>query len=218
MTIRSTKFVKGIVKEEDLLTDDLPQLLFIGRSNVGKSSVINSFVNKKNMAVSSATAGRTTQVNVFLINHDFYLIDLPGYGYAKGADTNRQDIVDLISWYVFRDHTEERRIVLIVDAETGLMDSDLRMIRLLNAEKEDYIVLANKADKITGNKLSESLKDIREAVGDHTVITYSARKNTGKNELTHAALKGLKKITPPEKFEEFELNRYVFEDEIEEKN
>lgn len=208
MTIRSTKFIRGITKQADVLTDGLPQLLFIGRSNVGKSSVINSFVNKKNMAISSATAGRTTQINVFLINKDFYLIDLPGYGYARGSDVARQNITDLISWYVFVEHKEERRIILIVDAELGLTESDLHMIQLLEEEHADYIVLANKSDKVKGNTLAVRLNEIREAVQNHVVISYSATKNTGLSDLTYAALSGLKKIPAKVKVEELQMNRY----------
>ena len=79
MNITSAKFVKGVVGEDEILDDGIPQVAFIGRSNVGKSSVINSLVNQKALAITSSTPGRTQQINIFLINKEFYLVDLPGY-------------------------------------------------------------------------------------------------------------------------------------------
>lgn len=208
MTIRSAVFVRGIVREEDTIRDGIPQLLFIGRSNVGKSSVINSFTNKKDLAISSSTPGRTTQVNVFLINKNFYLVDLPGYGYARGSTQDRQRIADLISWYVFSEHVEMRRVVLIVDVEVGLTETDLHMIKLLNEDNAEYIVLANKVDKIKGNELSKSIKKIKEHTGNHMVIPYSAKKGKGLSELTKATLNGLSKVAKDDIPVELEMNRY----------
>lgn len=208
MTIRSAVFVKGIFKDEDILRDGIPQLLFIGRSNVGKSSVINSFTNKKGLAISSSTPGRTTQVNVFFVNKQFYLVDLPGYGYARGSSADRQNIADLVSWYVFMEHPEMRRIVLIVDVEVGLTDTDLHMIKLLNEDEADYIVLANKSDKIKGNELTNSLKKIKEHTGNHIVIPYSAKKSKGLSELTKNALNGLSRVKEEDIPIPLELNRY----------
>ena len=89
MKINSAKFVKGIIGSDDILTDGLPQVAFVGRSNVGKSSVINSLTNHKDLAISSPYPGRTREINLFLINESFYLIDLPGYGYAKVPPARR---------------------------------------------------------------------------------------------------------------------------------
>ena len=85
MNITSAIFVKGLVGDDEILNDGKDQVAFIGRSNVGKSSVINSLVNKKDLARTSSFPGRTQEINVFLINKDFYLVDLPGYGFAKGS-------------------------------------------------------------------------------------------------------------------------------------
>jgi len=101
MKIKTAVFVRGVTNEGNMVHDDIPQVAFIGRSNVGKSSVINSICNNKKLARSSAMAGRTQEINLFLINDSFYLVDLPGYGYARGSRDNRQLITERINWYFF---------------------------------------------------------------------------------------------------------------------
>jgi GTP-binding protein len=188
MNIKTARFIRGIAKKEDMVTDGIPQVLFMGRSNVGKSSVINSFTGKKNMAISSSTPGRTQEINLFLINNAFYLADLPGYGYAAGSVHNRKKIMERISWYVFSEHTEARKIVLIVDAEIGVTEDDTYILQLLEEHGIDIIIVANKADKLKSGKLKEKIDEISKKVGTHQVIEYSAKKNTGIGQLTSAIL------------------------------
>lgn len=208
MVIKSATFVRGITKEEDMLDDGIPQVLFIGRSNVGKSSVINSFTRTKELAISSSTPGRTRQVNVFFVNKQFYLIDLPGYGFARGSEDARAKIADLISWYIFFEHQEMRRVVVIIDIVVGLMESDMHIIKLLEEDKTEFIILANKSDKLKANELKNNLDAVRKQVGAHTIIPYSAKKNKGLTELTGAALYGLKKISKDNLIVPLEMNRY----------
>jgi len=208
MNIKSAKFVRGITTERDRIHDGLPQILFIGRSNVGKSSVINAFTKSKNLAISSSTPGRTRQINVFLINKQFYLVDLPGYGFASGSVENRVKLKDLISWYLFMEHTEMRRIVVIIDIEIGLQESDLHIIRLLEEEKADFIIVANKSDKLKNQKLLANLKKVKSQVGAHKVIQFSARKNLGVTDLTSAALHGIRALEKDAIVVPLEMNRY----------
>src|SRR5881394_1791063 len=123
MNIKSADFVKGITGDDIILTDNIPQIAFIGRSNVGKSSVINSLANKKAMARSSSSAGRTKEINFFLINKDFYLVDLPGYGFAHGSLDERKNIQQLIYWYLTNPEVEQKKVVLIIDANVGVTQS-----------------------------------------------------------------------------------------------
>lgn len=208
MNIKSAKFVRGITKEADILTDKIPQILFIGRSNVGKSSVINAFTRTKNLAISSSTPGRTRQINVFLINSQFYLVDLPGYGYASGSVDNRVKLRDLISWYLFMRHYEARRVVLIIDIEIGLQESDLHIIQLLEEERADFIVVANKSDKLKHQKLLKNLEEVKKQVKGRTVIPFSAKKNIGISELTTAAMKDIKFVKKEAEIVPLEMNRY----------
>ena len=101
MKITSAKFVKGVVGPDEALRDGTPQIAFIGRSNAGKSSLLNSLTNSKKLAITSKTPGRTKEINVFLINGTHYFMDLPGYGYARAGGDTLQKLSDLIFWYLF---------------------------------------------------------------------------------------------------------------------
>jgi len=98
MKITSAKFIKGMVGPDDSLNSKIPQIAFIGRSNAGKSSLLNSLTNSKKLAVTSNTPGRTKEINVFLINESHYFMDLPGYGYARAGGETLEKLSQLIFW------------------------------------------------------------------------------------------------------------------------
>ena len=186
MKIKSADFVKGIVGDDDILTDGVPQVAFIGRSNVGKSSVINSLVNRRDLARSSSTAGRTREVNFFLINRAFYLVDLPGYGFAKMSLENRDTLRALIYWYLLYANVEHKKIVLIVDAKVGVTGYDTEVLRRLDEAGKDVVVVANKIDKVKRSARVVQLAAIQAAVGAaHKVIPYSAVEKIGVGELVN---------------------------------
>jgi GTP-binding protein len=185
MKIKSAEFVKGIMGEDDILTDGIPQVAFIGRSNVGKSSVINSFVNRRDLAHSSSTAGRTREVNFFLVNRAFYLVDLPGYGYAKMSLENRDVLRKLIYWYLLYANVDHRKVVLIVDAKVGVTDYDTEVLRRLDDAGKNVVVVANKVDKVKKSAYAAQLVAIQAAVGAHKVIPYSATEKIGIGELVN---------------------------------
>ena len=110
MNITSAKFIKGVVGPADILDDGTPQIAFIGRSNAGKSSLLNSLTNSKKLAITSKTPGRTREINVFLINNTHYFMDLPGYGYAKAGGDTIEKISDLISWYLFESDNQPKKM------------------------------------------------------------------------------------------------------------
>jgi len=189
MHIRSAQFIKGITGEDDLLEDGKPQIAFVGRSNVGKSSVINSLTREKNLARTSSFPGLTQQINVFLINKSFYLVDLPGYGYAKiSAQVGRQ-LSKLINWYLFESAYKQKTIVLIIDAVVGPTANDLDMLQGLEDYGKNIIIVANKIDKLKQSDYQKKLQKIQNLVGKHKIIPYSTQKKIGVNELTDAILK-----------------------------
>ena len=188
MQITSAEFVKGVVGEDEILTDGLPQIAFIGRSNVGKSSVINTLANKKDLARTSSFAGRTKEINLFLINKTFYLVDLPGYGFAKASVEERKTLQELIYWYLLNSDYEQRKVVLIIDAGIGLTDSDLKMLYSLEQKQKTIIIVANKIDKVKKSFLKNQLKKIQEEAGEHKIFPYSAEKKIGVRELTQEIL------------------------------
>jgi GTP-binding protein len=183
MKIKSAQFIKGIIGTNEILEDGKQQFAFIGRSNVGKSSVINSLVNQKSLAHTSSTPGRTQEINLFLINNSFYLVDLPGYGFTKVSRALREKLEKLINWFLFDSPYVQKKIVLIIDAYIGIQDSDLDMLRTLEEHNKNVIVVANKIDKIKKAAYKDQLQNIQDIVGDHPVIPYSAEKRSGAGDL-----------------------------------
>ena len=186
--IKSARFIKGIVGPDDFLEKDIPQIAFIGRSNVGKSSVINSLVHQKDLAITSSLPGRTQQINLFLINESIYLIDLPGYGFSQDSQEGRERLQKLIFWYLFESPYKQRKVVLIMDANVGLMESDLNTLKYLYEKGKDIVIVANKIDKMKNSQHAKELKKIKDAAGGVKIIPYSAKKKIGVEELTREIL------------------------------
>jgi len=188
MKITSAEFVKGVTGPDAALEDGRPQIAFIGRSNVGKSSVINSLTHQKNLARTSSFPGRTQEINLFLINRSFYLVDLPGYGYAKASKERQEDLQRLIYWYLIEAPYRQQKIVLIIDAKAGLTDTDKEMLRELESRGKNIVVVLNKIDRLKKLALEAQLQKVKTAVGGHMLIPYSSKKRTGIGLLTDAML------------------------------
>lgn len=184
MRITSAKFIKGIVEADAALEDGIPQIAFIGRSNAGKSSTINSLTGDKYLARISSSPGRTREINVFLINNSFYLIDLPGYGFSRGSEENQNRLRGLINWYLFLSGYQQKLVVLIIDAEIGPTADDLEILRVLEEHKKNIVIAANKIDKLKKSEYKKRLQKIQGLVGDHKVIPYSAKKGIGISDLS----------------------------------
>lgn len=189
MVIKSAKFIKGIVGTDDILDDLYPQVAFIGRSNAGKSSLINILTNQKGLARTSSMPGRTQEINLFFINHNTYFLDLPGYGFAKVSKTDQEWLQKVIIWYLFRSEYKQKKIVLVLDANVGPTDKDLEMIQRLEEHDKDIIIVANKVDKIRKPDYAQRLKDVQDLVGrHHPIIPFSTKERIGVHELTKAIL------------------------------
>lgn len=189
MNIKSATFVKGIVGTDDVLDELYPQIAFIGRSNSGKSSLINSLTNQKGLARTSSFPGRTQEINLFFINRDTYFLDLPGYGYAQVSKDDHHWLQQVIQWYLFKSDYQQKKVVLVLDANIGPTDKDLAMIRKLEVHDKPFVIVANKVDKIRQPDYNKQLAHIRELVGDHKVIPYSTKQRLGIQELLQALLK-----------------------------
>ncbi|MFA6514779.1 MAG: ribosome biogenesis GTP-binding protein YihA/YsxC [Candidatus Paceibacterota bacterium] len=178
MEIKSVKFIKGIVGDDNILASDIPQIAFIGRSNVGKSSLINAITNSKASRTSSFP-GRTQEINIFLVNDSFYLVDLPGYGFARSSGLGREKIGELIDSYLFNSIYNQKKIILIIDANVGMTEKDMMMLRELENYEKDFIIIANKIDKMTQSEYHKKMKEIRQSAGKHEVIPFSTKKRNG---------------------------------------
>lgn len=188
MKITSAKFVKGIIGTDAVLDYDNPQIAFVGRSNVGKSSTINALTNNKSLARVSKTPGSTQEINLYVLNNRVYLLDLPGYGFAKTVKAGRERYQKVIDWYLFKSEYEPKKVVLIVDAEVGLTKLDEEMLSALEMAGKNITVLANKVDKIKSSQYQDKLQDLQDAVGDHPIIPFSATKKIGIGELVEEIL------------------------------
>jgi GTP-binding protein len=179
----SARFLKGIVKPDPILEDGTPQIAFIGRSNVGKSSLINSLTGQKSLARTSSFPGRTQEINVFIVEERYYWLDLPGYGYSRHSLEKKRQLHRLIDWYFFQSPYRQERVVLIIDAEVGPTDNDFEILRALDQAKKAIVIVANKADKIRKTKAAARLREIRALLGSREVIPYSSETGIGRKEL-----------------------------------
>ena len=179
--INSAEFKKGIVGTDVILADGVPEFAFVGRSNVGKSSVINSLVNRKDLVKVSNKPGKTTELNFFSINNGkAYFVDLPGYGYAQASPKQKESIEKLILWYLMYSEARPHTVVLILDIKAGLTAFDEEMIRVLREQGHPYLIVANKADKLNQKDTSTQMRAIKEAAHEAAVFAYSATTATPK--------------------------------------
>lgn len=183
MKIQSAVFIKGIVADDELLRNEIPQVAFIGRSNAGKSTTINALTKNKKLSKTSSFPGRTQEINLFLINDSVYLVDLPGYGFATASRETRDKLQNLISGYLFDPKYVQKAVVLIVDAKVGPTKSDLEVLAELERLEKNVVVAVNKIDKVKNSEYSKQMKKIREAIGNHVVIPYSAEEGRGVEDL-----------------------------------
>ena len=184
LNFNRVEFIRSAASPRDFLRDGLPQLAFAGRSNVGKSSVINRVVSRKNFARVGAAPGKTVHVNYFNIDGAFYLVDLPGYGYAKVSKAEKERWGRLMESYFQEAHITAG--VLIVDARHKPTANDLTMHGWFRETGCPEIVVANKLDKLKKSQIDPALALIRETLelGEEDVLLpFSAEKGTGKEEL-----------------------------------
>lgn len=189
MIISSAQFILSVVGSHNLPQDDKKQIAFVGRSNVGKSSVINLLTGQKGLVRSSSTPGKTQHINYFLINDDVYFVDLPGYGYAKHSAKRREKLRKLILWYFISGEVKPAVTALIVDARAGLRDFDREMIAVLDEYDHPYVIVANKIDKLNQSQSHHALREICEEVGDNVpVLPLSAKTGRGCDALLNRIL------------------------------
>jgi GTP-binding protein len=183
MKITSAQFIKSIRGTDPITQDGIPQIAFVGRSNVGKSSLINALVGKKDLVKVGDKPGKTKEVNFFLVNHKYYLVDLPGYGFAAADPKEREKLKKLIAWYLVSSEIRPHLVVLVIDAKVGLTAFDEQMISVLIGEKHPYIVAVNKADKLSRHALQKQFADIAARALSGEVVACSATEKGGVTEL-----------------------------------
>ena len=193
MNLNKVEFLISAASSRDFPGKRLPEIAFAGKSNVGKSSVINRLLNRKNFARVGDKPGKTIHVNYFTVDEKCYFVDLPGYGYAKVSQSEKERWGKLMESYFAAGRIDLG--VLIVDSRHAPTNNDITMARWFIDSGCPFVVVANKLDKLKKSEIEPNLKTIREDLelsDDTIVLPFSAEKGTGKDELVRCILSVVK--------------------------
>jgi GTP-binding protein len=185
MKIKNAKFMLSAASKSDLLEDDVPEIAFVGRSNVGKSSLINALCAQNKLAKTSQTPGRTRLVNYFSVNDDtFRFVDLPGYGYAKASKSSQKQWSGLIEEYL-NSSTNLKVLLLLVDIRHAPNDLDLTMLSFAFNTQKPCVIVATKSDKVPKSKIYNQLIMLANhfKVGKENILPFSSENKQGKQTL-----------------------------------
>ncbi|MEN9613916.1 MAG: EngB [Candidatus Parcubacteria bacterium] len=183
MEIKTAEFTKSIRGTDPIITERKRQVAFVGRSNAGKSSLMNCLLNRTDLVRSGKTPGKTQEINFFLVNNSFYFVDLPGYGFAKMSLDRREQLAKMIQWFLLEE-VYDRTVVLVLDIKVGPSDMDLEMLRILSESNNDTLVVLNKSDKLNQRERHEQIKRIALQVPEGVdMIVCSAKTKEGREEI-----------------------------------
>lgn len=184
MKIVSARYFTSVVDENKILKDDMVEFAFVGRSNVGKSSLINSLCGQKNLAKTSSTPGLTKMINYFIVNEKFRIVDLPGYGYAKTGHRHIANWAGLMEKYLTIS-PNLKTVFLLLDSRHEANELDKMMLEFLNAYKIPYLVIATKVDKLAKSKISQACEMIAKSLNlrKELVLPYSSENGYGREKL-----------------------------------
>ena len=196
ITIVKSEYVTSAVSRKTCPEELLPEFVFVGRSNVGKSSLINSLTNRKSLARTSGTPGKTQTINFFKItlndHREFYLVDLPGYGYAKTSKTNRKLWAKFIDEYL-SSRRNIKFVCQLIDMRHPPMESDLKSFASLVEKNLPVLIVATKSDKLGKTERQKHLDVIKKSLGveAESILPYSSIKNEGRSELLDVIVNSL---------------------------
>ncbi len=181
-------FLKPVYKLSEVPTEELPEVILCGRSNVGKSSFINTLFNKKNLAKTSSTPGKTRSINYYLVDNNFFMIDLPGFGYAKVSKSERDSWKKMVNNF-FERKVDKRIAIHLIDSRHKPMEPDYELNEYLIHNDIPYIIILNKIDKLKQSELSAAKKNIKEffpnlSYGDN-LFHFSSVTGVGKKEIVN---------------------------------
>lgn len=178
MLIKNPEFKISAVSPAQYPDDNLPQIVLVGKSNVGKSSFINTMVNRKRLARTSSEPGKTRQINFYNMDNKFYFVDLPGYGYSKMSKTEQARVGSFIEQYL-NTSTNIALVIFLIDIRHNPSENDRLMYRYIIDSERPCIILASKADKIAVTKVDLQVKELQEQLNplkDLTFIPFSAER------------------------------------------
>ncbi|MBV8141435.1 MAG: YihA family ribosome biogenesis GTP-binding protein [Verrucomicrobia bacterium] len=180
MKISSARFVKSATRPAEFPRDKRPEIAFCGRSNIGKSSLLNTLTEAHGLARTSSSPGRTQTINFFLIDDRMYFVDLPGYGYAKVPKAVKKDWGTMIEDYL-RNRDQLKLALMLVDSRMPPTDSDTTMKKWLDHYRIPNAVVLTKTDKISRNQLSQALRTSAQTLNTKEIIPFSAVTGSGKD-------------------------------------
>ena len=178
MKINNPKFEISAVSPKQYPKNELPQIVLVGKSNVGKSSFINTMINRKSLARTSSEPGKTRQINFYNIDEIFYFVDLPGYGYSKMSKQEQERVGSFIEQYLVKSKNIAL-VIFLVDIRHNPTENDRLMYDYIIRSGLPFIILANKADKIASTKVENTVKELQKQInpiGDIKMLPFSAEK------------------------------------------
>lgn len=187
MLVKNPKFEISAVRPSQYPSNGLPEIVLVGKSNVGKSSFVNTMINRKKLARTSSEPGKTRQINFYNIDDNFYFVDLPGYGYSKMSKKEQEQVGKFIEQYLFH-RKEIALIIFLVDIRHTPTENDRLMYNYIISSKLPCLILANKADKIAKTKVDDSVKAIQKSLnplGDIPTLPFSSERKIYQDEVWH---------------------------------
>ncbi len=185
MLVKNPKFEISAVGAKQYPKNNLPEIVLVGKSNVGKSSFVNTMINRKKLARTSSEPGKTRQINFYNIDETFYFVDLPGYGYSKMSKKEQEQVGLFIEDYLFN-RQEISLIIFLVDIRHNPTENDKLMYNYIISSGLPFIILANKADKIAITKVDNIVKDLQKQlnpIGDITTLPFSSERKIYKDDV-----------------------------------
>ena len=185
MLVKNPKFEISAVGPKQYPTNNLPEVVLVGKSNVGKSSFVNTMINRKKLARTSSEPGKTRQINFYNIDESFYFVDLPGYGYSKMSKKEQEQVGKFIEYYLFN-RKEISLIIFLIDIRHSPTANDKLMYNYVISSGLPFIILANKADKIAITKVDNAVSELQKQInpiGDITTLPFSSERKIYKDEV-----------------------------------
>lgn len=185
MLVKNPKFEVSAVSPKQYPKNNLPEIVLVGKSNVGKSSFVNTMINRKKLARTSSEPGKTRQINFYNIDDIFYFVDLPGYGYSKMSKKEQEQVGKFIEEYLFH-RKEISLIVFLVDIRHNPTENDRLMYNYIISSGLPCLILTNKADKIAKTKVDETVKNLQRQLnplGDVTTLPFSSERKIYQEEV-----------------------------------
>ena len=185
MIVKNPKFEISAVSPKQYPKNGLPEIVLVGKSNVGKSSFINTMINRKKLARTSSEPGKTRQINFYNIDNSFYFVDLPGYGFSKMSKKEQEQVGHFIEEYLFNRH-EIALIIFLIDIRHSPTDNDKLMYNYIISSGLPCIILANKADKIAITKVNDTVKTLQKElnpIGDIPTFPFSSERKIYKDDV-----------------------------------